>query len=507
MANLMNPADIANAYQGGLVFGQQQRERKRIEGEREQLRNLAPKIMQGDPEAYAQGAVINPEAAGQYQSAGDQQYRRLMNVSKMMRDAINTNNPTAKQRAFQTIRPFLSQMTGGRPVPEQWDDSLLPGFEQFENRISMAQAVPKEIPSGFQQFQLTAQAAGLQPGTPEYQQAARIALGQEGRAASGGYGFFEFEGADGRKRMGRNNPRTGQREIYDEATGQFVPLGGAGTTSVPAAPMTAGTPGSVSSPIPEGKGQAFVDQSAELANQMISAGIPAAQVDAFLRNRLNATAGMNNAGSSPAGVPMGLAVGRAPEEQAALTTGAQEAAKAPYAIQEAQAKSEIEIREAARKAEQEAAIKRREALADAEQKKAVDATTTLGLLDEAETLIKQSTGSRAGALRDDVAATFGVATEGAQAIAALNPVAARLTLAVPRMEGPQSDADRLLYQKAAGDFANPQVPRETRIAALQQMRRLAEKYKGVRPPAAPQRARNPQTGEVLVLRNGQWVPE
>jgi hypothetical protein len=499
--------DIVGNFQRGLAFGQEQKERKRVETERTQLRNLAPQIMQGDPNAYTQAAAINPEAAGQFQSAGDQQYRRVTNVAKMMRDAINTNNPTAKQRAFQTIRPFLQQMTGGRPVPEQWDDSLLPGFEQFENRISMAQAIPKEIPSGFQQFQLTAQAAGLQPGSPEYQQAARIALGQEGRAASGGFGFFEFEGADGRKRMGRNNPRTGQRELYDETTGQFVPLGGAaGMGGVSAGAGPTETRVNIEGISPERQ-----QQIANVASTMRAASVPEDRIAAWVSQELSTDQTVSRPGGpSVSAVPAGLAVGRAPEEQAALTTGAQEAAKAPYAIQEAQARSDIEIREAARKAEQEAAIKRRESLADADQKKAVDANTTLALLDEAESLIKRSTGSRAGALRDDVAATFGVSTEGAQAIAELNPVAARLTLAVPRMEGPQSDADRLLYQKAAGDFANPQVPRETRMAALQSMRRLAEKYKGVKPPASgsrPQRAVNPATGEVLVLRNGQWVPE
>jgi hypothetical protein len=72
------------------------------------------------------------------------------------------------------------------------------------------------------------------------------------------------------------------------------------------------------------------------------------------------------------------------------------------------------------------------------------------------------------------------------------------------MEGPQSDADRLLYQKAAGDFANPNVPVETRKAAMVQMRRLATKYKqagGMLPAgdtqAAPRRLKfNPKTGRI-----------
>jgi hypothetical protein len=488
---LQNP-DIVGNFQQGLKFGTAQRLQRKAEDEERQLRNLAPAIQSGDPAAFGQAAAMNPEYAAAQQSVGDGGIRRLKGAISFIEQAQKTGNPRAVEAAYQQVRPYLARF--GQEPPATFAEAE-PKFMEAKARIAMLDSTPKEVPTGFRQFQMTAEAAGLVPGTPEYQQAAKIALGQEGRASNAGYGFFEFEGADGRKRMGRNNPRTGQRELYDETTGQFVPLGGSAAMGGQA-PM-----GSAAAPLPQGGTEAQLEQDAALANQLIAAGIPEAQVDAFLKSR------MNPAQAQASVAPAGLAVGRAPEEQAALTTGAQEATKAPYAIQEAQAKSDIEIREAARKAEQEAAIKRREALADAEQKKAVDATTTLGLLDEAERLIKQSTGSRAGALRDDVAATFGVATEGAQAIAALNPVAARLTLAVPRMEGPQSDADRLLYQKAAGDFANPQVPRETRIAALQQMRRLAEKYKGVRPPAAVQRARNPQTGEVLVLRNGQWVPE
>jgi hypothetical protein len=329
MANLMNPADIATAYQGGLLFGQQQRDRKRMEGEREQLRNLAPQIMQGDPAAYTQAAAINPEAAGQYQSAGDQQYRRLMNVSKMMRDAINTGNPTAKQRAFQTIKPFLSQMAPGRTIPEQWDDSLLPGFEQFENRISMAQAVPKEIPSGFQQFQLTAQAAGLQPGTPEYQQAAKIALGQEGRAASGGYSFGMVKGADGRERPARRNPRDGSVEVFSGDA--WIPLGGpAAMGGAPATPTFTGPDGvpiDVSGVTdPNVRAQIMQNPGAfNAAPDMSTAQLPPAQTS-------NAAA---------------FGVGRAPEEQAALTTGAQEAARLQYLPQQEAIKTQAAIQQAA----------------------------------------------------------------------------------------------------------------------------------------------------------------
>lgn len=487
---LENP-DIVGNFQRGMQFGAALREQKRKEQDLQNLRALAPQIQAGDDMALGQAAAINPEYAQSQKDVANGGIRRLRGAINFIEQAKKSGNPQAVEAAYQQVRPYLARF--GQEPPATFAEAA-PKFEEAKLRIAMMESEglnPKDIPSGFQQFQMTAQAAGLQPGTPEYQQAARIALGQEGRAASGGYSFEMIKGADGRERPARRNPRDGSVEVF---TGDmWVPLGGpaamGGATSSLGNPMFTGPDGM---PIAIG---ADVDPAVR-AQIMQNPG-------AF-----NALPDQSTAQLPPVARTGAYAVGRSPEEQAALTTGAQEAAKAPYTIQEAQAKSDIEIREAARKAEQEAAIKRQEALRDAEQKRFVDANTTLGLLDEAEQLIKQSTGSRAGALRDEVAATFGVATEGAQAIAALNPVAARLTLAVPRMEGPQSDADRLLYQKAAGDFANPQVPRETRIAALQQMRRLAMKYKDVKPAAGrPPRAVNPTTGEVLVLRNGQWVPE
>ena len=86
---------------------------------------------------------------------------------------------------------------------------------------------------------------------------------------------------------------------------------------------------------------------------------------------------------------------------------------------------------------------------------------------------------------------------------------------MPRFEGPQSNIDVQFYREAAGDLANDQLPVETRMAALEQMVRLAEKAatqqggggSTASPPAATRRAVNPQTGEVLILVNGAWVPE
>ena len=62
----------------------------------------------------------------------------------------------------------------------------------------------------------------------------------------------------------------------------------------------------------------------------------------------------------------------------------------------------------------------------------------------------------------------------------------------PRMEGPQSDADRKLYAAMAGDLGDETKPAATRMAALKQMQRLQAKYAGLNKPAG-----NPALKSVL----------
>jgi hypothetical protein len=91
-------------------------------------------------------------------------------------------------------------------------------------------------------------------------------------------------------------------------------------------------------------------------------------------------------------------------------------------------------------------------------------------------LVKKSTGSGLGAKVDTLASFFGKGTEGAQAIAQLEPLVYPLVANVPRFQGSQSDYDVKMYQKAAGDFANGEKPIATRLAALQGMISLLKKY-------------------------------
>ena len=72
--------------------------------------------------------------------------------------------------------------------------------------------------------------------------------------------------------------------------------------------------------------------------------------------------------------------------------------------------------------------------------------------------------------------TVGISADKSKADAQLKVVSGNLVLKMPRMEGPQSDADRKLYQSMAADVANPDIPIASRQAALKTLQELNNKY-------------------------------
>ena len=139
-------------------------------------------------------------------------------------------------------------------------------------------------------------------------------------------------------------------------------------------------------------------------------------------------------------------------------------------------------------------------------------------------LIDKSTGSGAGQLVDIGARAFGIATEGDIAIGKLKPIADLVLKMVPRFEGPQSDKDTQSYREAAGQLADPGMPREVRKAAANTIIRLMENRKGQfvttdmaaegtttgggASAPAPMYATNPQTKERIMSTDGgvTWNP-
>jgi hypothetical protein len=100
------------------------------------------------------------------------------------------------------------------------------------------------------------------------------------------------------------------------------------------------------------------------------------------------------------------------------------------------------------------------------------------ILNEANRLLNNSTGSLTGAGIDMFAGAFGHATEGAKAAAQLKALEGAIIMAQPRMEGPQSDKDVALYRQMAGMIGDSTVPIETRREALKTIRQLHQQYAG-----------------------------
>jgi hypothetical protein len=116
-------------------------------------------------------------------------------------------------------------------------------------------------------------------------------------------------------------------------------------------------------------------------------------------------------------------------------------------------------------------------------KREASAKNLITVLDEADGLIDKATGSYLGAGVDQVGRVFGGATGGDKAIAQLKVLEGNLMMNQPRMEGPQSDKDVLLYRQNAGQIGDQTVPNSIKKAALKEIRKITEKYAGVAPAA------------------------
>lgn len=93
-----------------------------------------------------------------------------------------------------------------------------------------------------------------------------------------------------------------------------------------------------------------------------------------------------------------------------------------------------------------------------------------------ELLQQGPTGSGLGEMADKTAAFFGKSTAGGETAAKLDIVAGDLVNNVPRMEGPQSDGDRLEYKLQAGRAADRSLPPKVRLSAMDEVERLQMKY-------------------------------
>lgn len=116
------------------------------------------------------------------------------------------------------------------------------------------------------------------------------------------------------------------------------------------------------------------------------------------------------------------------------------------------------------------------------------------IIPEIRTLLSKATGSYLGAGADLLANTVGISTEGAKATAQLKTLSGQMVAAMPKMSGPQSDKDVAMYKDMAGNLSDPTIPIETRLAALETIEKLNEKYKVLNSGGLPATIAKPSSG-------------
>lgn len=117
-----------------------------------------------------------------------------------------------------------------------------------------------------------------------------------------------------------------------------------------------------------------------------------------------------------------------------------------------------------------------EAKAEERNKPIAEAKESISLINQAEKLLDKATASLTGTGVDVLAGAVGVSTEGAKAAAQLKAIQGALVAKMPKMSGPQSDKDVLLYREMAGQVGDSTLPVGTRKAALETIREIQERY-------------------------------
>ena len=108
----------------------------------------------------------------------------------------------------------------------------------------------------------------------------------------------------------------------------------------------------------------------------------------------------------------------------------------------------------------------------AEAKSAEDSSF---IADRAAPLISEAYTGKIEAGAKGLIGAMGISTTAKEANDRLTQLSQQLALKTPKFSGPTSDADAKRYDKAVGDLANPSVTPESKVQALQDIKKLAVK--------------------------------
>lgn len=550
-------ATFLESLQGGVQFGQGLKQSMN----RDKISALAGQVYGATDPAQRQGAIQQAigldagqgfQVEGQIDQTEDRRTKTMVNMAKLLTTAPEQARPSLYAKMIPTLSQF-----GLSELPPVYDPTTAPTIMGAAKSIvsALGSVGGDEIPSQFRAVDMQLRAAGYEPGTPEYQQGMRIATGQEGRAATGGFSFEMIQGPDGRERPGRRNPRDGSVEIFSEQTNSWVPIGGAGQIR-PSGP-SAGLPA-----VPGGNVQDLQSTFRTIGDQLgfpissmqrdVMPGVGAGansqhpkgtaadysvqgktrpQIDQLIATLsadprlevIDETDGRTGTGPhvhvelrpgvQVASAGGGLGVSRRPEDEAAAVAQAKGNVELGMLPEEERIKRESAIQqsvgiESGKMAAEKAAAAPATIATLQNSLDSIDALLADPDLDDIVGVgslnpLNRVPGTKARGLiarADQIAGQSFLAAfnqlKGGGAITEREGQAA--TQAIARLDRSQSAAD---YKQALTDLRTaikPGLERAQQQAAGGQARPAS---------TSERRARNPQTGEVLVLRNGQWVPE
>ena len=74
---------------------------------------------------------------------------------------------------------------------------------------------------------------------------------------------------------------------------------------------------------------------------------------------------------------------------------------------------------------------------------------------------------------------------------------------MPKMSGPQSDKDVAMYRQMAGAIGDPTIPADQKLAAMQTIREIQNRYAGIESTSAPQwRSIKLDDGSSVIAKRG-----
>lgn len=481
--------NFMNSLTGGLQFGQALKQQR----DTTQINRLAGQAYSAEPEQreslLAQMQQINPQMAAEQEKAlGMTDERRQKGLINAARILVNTPE---QFRAGQYAR-------------------MVPGLSRYG-----LSSLPPEY---------NAETSGLIMETAQGLVRAADGAGSGGTLQSqkvGDDGFIYNTFRDGRmvntgvradrQMWFRDHPGMDPQLVGKDGSVQTVGMAQDGTAVAPAAAVQ-----------PQ---RADMEADIELANSMIAAGIPEAQVDAFLAQRgqrASAAAPVAPPAQAGYGTPAGGSLARPSQAQeAAATERAKLQAQLDFLPQQQAIETQGAIDRAVGIEQGKAGIEQASAAPGAISTMEQTITAIDELLNSPDLGSIVGFGSMNPLNRIPGTAARGLIARAEQIsgqafLAAFNQLKGggaitekegqAATAAMARLDRSQSLTD---YQTALRDLRAAIAPAlERQRAALARGRQQGGSQPArAQPSAAPvQRARNPQTGQVVEFRNGQWVP-